>query len=80
MRRSDNGGPDGLERRQPVVRCGHVVMCSASGPMPTWDSISDSVVLMPANPEDLPETFQVEGLKCLHTSDADSPGLGSIEK
>jgi len=33
---------------------------------------------MPANPEDLPETFQIEGLLCLHISDAESPGLGSI--
>jgi len=50
-------------------------ICSASGPTPAWDSISELVMcwmLMPANPEDLPDTFQVEGLECLHISDVES--------
>jgi len=32
------------------------LLCSASESTPAWDSISELVALMPANPEDLPET------------------------
>jgi len=56
-------------------------ICSASGPTPAWDSISElATCLMPANPEDLPEKLQAEGLQCLHIGDVERPGLESIEK
>jgi len=80
MCRSDNGGPDKLEHCRPVMRCGPKLLCvdGRSAVLVgqrrhgSWDRFSECYVLMPANPEDLPETFQVE---CRHISDVESPGL-----